>query len=141
MYLNKVFIAGNLTKTPELVALQNGTKVVNFGVATNKTWKNNNGEKQEKVTFHNCKAFGKTAEVIAQYFTKGKPIFIEGEIDNQSYEVDGVKKYKSEILVNSFQFMNDGFKAEKQKEEETGYSDDYSTPMSEDEINPEDIPF
>ena len=142
MYLNKVVIAGNLTKDPELKALPSGMKVVNFSVATNKVWKDANGAKQEKVTFHNCKAFGKTAETIAQYFTKGKPIYLEGEIDNTTSEVEGAKKYKTEVLVQSFQF-NGGDKNESPKQEEKqekvgGYG---VVEYPNDDINPEDIPF
>ncbi|KKW45196.1 MAG: Single-stranded DNA-binding protein [Parcubacteria group bacterium GW2011_GWA2_56_21] len=67
MYLNKAFLYGNLTRDPELKVLPSGGQVVNFGLATNRTYKDKNGAKQEATEFHNIVAFGRTAEVIAQY--------------------------------------------------------------------------
>ena len=74
MYINKVTVLGNLTRDPELKDLPNGTKVVNLSMATNRTWKDTNGSKQEAVDYHSVAAFGKQAEVIAQYCKKGGQI-------------------------------------------------------------------
>ncbi len=106
MYINKAFIYGNLTKDPELKALPSGVPVVSFGVATNRTWKDKNGAKQESVDFHNVVAFQKPAELIHQYLRKGSPIFVEGRIQNRSWDdkVTGEKKYRTEIVVENFQF-------------------------------------
>lgn len=104
MYINKATIYGNLTRDPELKALPSGQSVVNFSVATNKTWKDKSGEKQEQVEYHNIVAFGKTAEVINQYCKKGDGIYVEGSIQTRSWEKDGTKLYKTEILADSFQF-------------------------------------
>ena len=76
---NKVLLMGNLTRDPALKYLPNQTPVVDFGVACNRKYKLQSGEEREEVTFVDCAAFGRTAEVINQYFQKGKPIFIEGE--------------------------------------------------------------
>ena len=73
MYLNKAFLFGNLTRDPELKSLPSGIKVVSFGLATNRTWKDKNGVKQESTTFHNIVSFGKQAEIMAQYLKKGTP--------------------------------------------------------------------
>src|SRR5574344_655583 len=102
MYLNKAFLYGNLTRDPELKALPSGIKVVSFSVATNRTWKDKNGIKQDSTTFHNIVAFGKTAETIAQYLKKGRGIFVEGRIENRSWDDknDGTKKYRSEVVVD-----------------------------------------
>ena len=107
MNINKAFLFGNLTRDPELKSLPSGIKVVSFGVATNRTWKDKNGAKQESVTFHNVVAYGKTAEVIAQYLKKGRSIFVEGRIDNRSWDdkTDGTKKYRTEIIVENFQLV------------------------------------
>lgn len=106
MYLNKATLIGNLTREPELKALPSGMKVTSFSLATNRTWKDNNGVKQEAVEYHNVIAFGKQAEVIAQYCTKGKQLLIEGRIQTRSWEKDEVKHYRTEIVVENFQFGN-----------------------------------
>ena len=104
MYLNKVMIVGNLTKDPELKQLPSGSSVANFSVATNRTWKDSNGAKQEDVEYHNIVIFGKMAETVAQYMRKGSQLMIEGRLQTQSWEKDGVKKYRTEIVAESVQF-------------------------------------
>ena len=105
MYINKAFIYGNITKDVELKTLpSNGQSVVNFSIATNKTWKDKSGEKQEQSEFHNIVVYGKTAELISQYCKKGDPIYIEGSIQTRSWDKDGVKMYKTEIITENFQF-------------------------------------
>lgn len=104
MNLNKVLIIGNITKDLELKATTGGTQVLNFSVATNRTWKDKEGNKQEDSEFHNVVAFGKQAETINQYMHKGDSIYVEGRLQTRSWEADGVKKYKTEIVLESFQF-------------------------------------
>ena len=104
MYLNKVIIVGNLTKDPEIKQLPNGSNVANFSVATNRTWKDSNGAKQEDVEYHNIVIFGKMADTVAQYMRKGSQLMIEGRLQTQSWEKDGVKKYRTEIVAESVQF-------------------------------------
>ena len=106
MYLNKAFLYGNLTRDPELKALPGGTQVVSFGMATNRTYKDKNGSKQEQVEYHNVVAFGRPAEVMAQYLKKGRPVFIEGRIQTRSWDdkATGEKKYRTEIVADNFQF-------------------------------------
>ncbi|MBU6388649.1 single-stranded DNA-binding protein [Patescibacteria group bacterium] len=147
MYLNKVFLYGNLTRDPELKALPSGSQVANFGLATNRTYKDKNGAKQEATEFHNIVAFGRTAEVIAQYCKKGRPIFVEGRITTRSWEgkEDGKKQYRTEIIVENFQFGADGGKggssAGPAHEEQPSPKDDEAIKYPDEEINPEDIPF
>jgi len=156
MYLNKVQIIGNLTRDPELKALPSGSTVVNFSVATNRTWKDANGQKQEAVEYHNIVFFGKSAEIIAQYVFKGHQIYIEGRLSTRSWEKDGVKQYRTEIVGEQFQFGS------KPKDERPGgvyrkpetaakpkgnSFEDYEKKEIDtieyptDDINPEDIPF
>jgi single-strand DNA-binding protein len=105
MYLNKAFLYGNLTKDPEIKALPSGIKVASFGLATSRNWKDKNGVKQESTVFHNVVMFGVQADLAAQYLKKGKPIFVEGRIENRSWDgPDGAKKYRSEVVVENFQF-------------------------------------
>jgi single-strand DNA-binding protein len=106
MYLNKVLLYGNLTRDPEVRALPSGQQVASFALATNRTYKDKNGAKQEVSEFHNVVAFGKQAEVIAQYVKKGRPLYIEGRIQNRSWDdkTSGEKKYRTEIVIENFQF-------------------------------------
>src|SRR3989344_6107523 len=150
MYLNKVFLYGNLTRDPELKALPSGSNVANFGLATNRTYKDKSGAKQEATEFHNVVAFGRTAEVIAQYCKKGRPIFVEGRITTRSWDdkETGKKNYRTEIIVENFQFGADGGKGGAGAGPASSSHDEQQAPSSEgdikypdEEINPEDIPF
>ncbi|MFA5651794.1 MAG: single-stranded DNA-binding protein [Candidatus Paceibacterota bacterium] len=151
MYLNKAFLFGNLTRDPELKSLPSGIKVVSFGLATNRTWKDKNGVKQESTSFHNIVAFGRTAEVMAQYLKKGSSVFVEGRIETRSWDDknDGTKKYRTEIIVDNFQFgpSTGGPRTEgspKTHKEEAPVAKGKQMDTIEyptEEINPEDIPF
>lgn len=149
MYLNKAFLYGNLTRDPELKALPSGSNVVSFGLATNRTYKDKNGAKQEATEFHNIVAFGRTAEVIAQYCKKGRPLFVEGRIQTRSWDdkETGKKNYRTEIVVDNFQFGADAKGAGAPGESRGAASHDEQPAPSEaikypdEEINPEDIPF
>ena len=102
--LNKATIIGNLTRDPESKALPSGITVVNFSIATNRNWKDKEGNKKEEVQFHNCVSFGKQADTIAQYVKKGQQLMVEGRIQTRSWEVEGGKRYATEIMVEQFQF-------------------------------------
>ncbi len=106
MYINKAILYGNLTRDPELKALPSGAKVVEFGMATNRVYKDKDGNNKEEAEFHNIVSFGRQAEVIAQYLKKGSPIFLEGRIRTRNWEAkDGTgKRYKTEIVIDRFQF-------------------------------------
>jgi single-strand DNA-binding protein len=150
MYLNKVFLYGNLTRDPELKSLPGGSQVANFGLATNRSFKDKSGQRQEATEFHNIVAFGRTAEVIAQYCKKGRPIFVDGRITTRSWDdkETGKKNYRTEIVVENFQFGADGGKsgagapAGGSHEEQPAPSDEAGDiKYPDEEINPEDIPF
>jgi single-strand DNA-binding protein len=106
---NKVILMGNLTRDPQLKYLPTQTAVAEFGIAMNRKFKTASGEEREEVTFVDCAAFGRTGEVINQYFQKGKPIFIEGRIKYDSWEdkQGGGKRSKISVVVESFQFVGD----------------------------------
>ena len=104
MYLNKVLLYGNLTRDPEIRALPSGQQVANFSLATNRSYTDKEGRKQELVEYHNVVAFARQAEVIGQYMKKGRPLFIEGRLQTRSWEADGKKNYRTEIVVDNFQF-------------------------------------
>lgn len=106
MYLNKVFLFGNLTRDPEQKSLPNGTAVTNFSLATNRIYKDANGAKQEQVEYHNIVVFGRQAETSAQYLKKGQGVMIEGRITTRSWDdkTSGEKKYRTEIIADAVQF-------------------------------------
>lgn len=147
MYLNKAIIYGNLTRDPELKALPSGSAVASFGVATNRTWKEKDGSKKESTEFHNCVAFGRTAEVIAQYMKKGKPIYVEGRVQTRSWEgkEDGKKQYRTEIVVETFQFGPSGEMSARGSAAESGTTREANEvprqPDQSEEVGAEDIPF
>lgn len=151
MYLNKAMIYGNLTRDPEMKALPSGMQVCSFSVATNRSYNDRDGKRQESVDYHNITAFGKQAEVIAKYLTKGSGVYVEGRLQTNSWEKDGVKQYRTEIIVDKFEFGPKGAGGTS-----SGGSGAAATPSSAaptgggapvlpeyptEDINPEDIPF
>jgi len=146
MNLNKAFIYGNLTRDPEMRALPSGQQVANFSIATNRVYKDKEGNKKEQVEYHNIVAFGRQADLIGQYMKKGKGILVEGRLQTRTWEAEGKKNYRTEIVVENFQFgpgggqgggasRGDDFgdKAPQDQGDAIQYPDE--------EINPEDIPF
>jgi single-strand DNA-binding protein len=107
---NKVLLMGNLTRDPQLKYLPSQSAVVEFGVACNRKFKTAGGDEREEVTFVDVTSFGKQAEVINQYFTKGKAIFIEGRLkyDQWDDKNGGGKRSKLSVVVDNFQFLGDG---------------------------------
>ena len=104
---NKVILMGNLTRDPQLKYLPSQTAVAEFGLACNRKFRTQSGEDREEVLFVDCTAFGKTGEIINQYFTKGKPIFIEGRLKYDSWEdkQGGGKRSKLTVVIDNFQFI------------------------------------
>lgn len=108
-YLNRVTLIGNIGKDPEIKTLQNGMKFVSFSLATNKRYRDNNGEKKEETQWHNIVICGKTAETFENIgIVKGTQLYIEGEITNRSWtdQTTGQKRYTTEINVSSFQILS-----------------------------------
>ncbi|MCX6789120.1 MAG: single-stranded DNA-binding protein [Candidatus Gribaldobacteria bacterium] len=104
MNLNKVFVLGNLTRDPEKKALPSGQAVVNFSIATNRIYLDQNKQKQQEVEYHNVVAFGKSAEIISQYLKKGSMVLIEGRLRTRSWQDQaGVKHYRTEIMTERLQ--------------------------------------
>lgn len=105
---NKVLLMGNLTRDVEVRTLPSGTQqVANFGIAVNRKWRDASGELKEDVTFIDCEAWGKTAENIARFFSKGKPIFLEGRLrlDTWQDKNDGTNRSKLKVVIESFEFI------------------------------------
>jgi single-strand DNA-binding protein len=107
MSVNKAILIGNLGKDPELKYTPGGSAVANFSLATTEKWTGQDGQKNEKTTWHNIVAWGKQAELVKEYLHKGRQVYIEGRIDNRSYDKkDGSGKgYISEVIVQNIQFL------------------------------------
>src|SRR5438046_5829424 len=105
---NKVILAGNLTRDPELRYTPKGTAIAKFGLAINRSWKSESGETREEVTFVDIDAFGKQAEVIGQYFKKGRPILMEGrlKLDTWDDKQTNQKRSRLGVVLEAFQFMD-----------------------------------
>lgn len=107
--LNRAMVIGNLTRDPETRQTTSGQSVCSFGVATNRTWKNQQGEKQEQVEYHNIVAWGKLGEICGQYLVKGKKVYIDGRLQTRDWEgQDGVKRYKTEIVADNMIMLSKG---------------------------------
>ncbi|MDD5326619.1 MAG: single-stranded DNA-binding protein [Phycisphaerae bacterium] len=103
---NKVLLMGNLTRDPQLSYTPNQTAVVDFGLAVNRKWKGQDGQSKEDTCFVDCQAFGRTAENINKYLTKGRPLFVEGRLSFNSWTAqDGSKRSKHRVTVENFQFL------------------------------------
>lgn len=149
MYLNKAMVFGNLTRDPELKALPNGNQVCQLGLATNRVWNDKDGQRQEQTEYHNVTVFGRQAENCSKYLSKGNGAYVEGRLQTRSWEKDGVKQYRTEIIADTVQFgpkgggggvapVAAGAPAGPSKAEDKAPAmPDYPT----EEINPEDIPF
>ena len=105
---NRVILAGNLTRDPELRYTPKGLAISKIGLAINRTWKNEAGETKEEVTFVDVDSFGRQAEVIAQYFKKGRPILIEGRLrlDQWDDKQTGQKRTKLGVILEGFSFVD-----------------------------------
>ncbi len=107
---NKVMLMGNLTRDVEIRHTPSNMAVGNFGIAVNRKYKTQSGEQREEVTFVDCEAWGRTAEVMAQYLSRGRPVFIEGRLKLDQWEDKngGGKRSKLSVVVENFQFINSG---------------------------------
>ena len=107
---NKVMLMGNLTRDVEVRHTPSNMAVGNFGIAVNRKYKTQSGEQREEVTFVDCEAWGRTAEVMAQYLTKGRPVFIEGRLKLDQWEDKngGGKRSRLSVVVENFQFVDSG---------------------------------
>ena len=150
MYLNKALLYGNLTRDPELRALPSGMNVVNFSIATNRTFKDRDGKKQEQTDFHNIVVFGRQADTVNQYLKKGSSVFVEGRMQTRSWEKEGQKMYRTEVVADRVQFgprpsgggggaRSDSGPAE--EHHDSGASGGSGIDYPKDDINPDDIPF
>ncbi|HBU28149.1 TPA: single-stranded DNA-binding protein [Candidatus Uhrbacteria bacterium] len=153
MSLNRAQLIGNLTRDPELRTTPSGQSVVNFGVATNRAFTDREGKKQEQTEFHNVVAWGKLADIISQYLTKGRKVFVEGRLQTREWEgQDGSKRRTTEIVAESMIMLGGAGGGSTNLSAAAAGSTPFSSspteptgaaPVSEhiEEIQVEDIPF
>lgn len=103
---NQAIIMGNLTRDPELRNTPSGQQVASFAVATNRVWNSASGERQEAADFHEIVAWGKLAELSSQYLAKGRKVLVVGRLQTQSWEKDGVKRSRTEIVASDISFLD-----------------------------------
>lgn len=141
---SKAIICGNITRDPELRTTTNGNKVCAFSVAVNRTYKDASGNNQDSVSFIECSAWGKAAEIISQYMKKGSGILVSGRLNQRSWDdkETGKKRSAVEIVVEEFSFV--GGNAEGGSSSNAGGSQDIipdDIPDDAGEVSLDDIPF
>lgn len=145
--VNKVILIGNLGKDPETRYMSNGDAVTNITLATTDTWKDKNGEKQEKTEWHRVTFYRKLAEIAGEYLKKGRPVYIEGRLETRKWtDKDGVERYTTDIIANDMKMLGNRSAGSAAESE----SDNRSTPPAAsagagntggfDELD-DDIPF
>jgi single-strand DNA-binding protein len=156
MDLNKVMIIGRLTRDPEARTTPQGIAVANFSVATGRVWKDDSGNQKESTEFHNVVAWRRLAEICTQYLAKGRQVYIEGHLQTRSWDdQSGQKKYRTEIVADNMIMLGsrtDGGGTSQTVRPAMAYSTPSpaketeapqmaTTPLSDEEIKIEDIPF
>ncbi len=151
MSLNRVQLIGNLTRDPELRQIPGGQTVASFSLATNFSWTDQSGQKQEKAEYHNIVVWRKLAEIVGQYLRKGSKVFIEGRLQTREWEgEDGVKRYRTEIIAENMIMLDrkgemsgmvapsfgGGIKESSNQDEGSGV-----VSVAEDDVTIDDLPF
>lgn len=152
--LNKVQLIGNLTRDPELRYTPNGNAVCTFGIATNRYWTTESGEKREEVDFHKVVAWNKLAELCSQFLTKGRKVYVEGRLSTRNWTgQDGQQKSTTEVVIDDMILLDnkggavpsEGSKASEAPKEpkKTAKKEEDEIPAgkSDEEVMPDDIPF
>ena len=149
--LNRAQIIGNITRDPELKKIPSGTSVASFSIATNHSWKDASGQKQEKAEFHNIVAWGKLAEIVSQYTRKGSKVYVDGRIQTRDWTGDdGVKRYRTEIVAENLIILDSkggsssvGIERDQQaiREKEDIIEGAEDKVKQSDEITVDDLPF
>ena len=151
--INKVILIGNLGRDPETRYSQGGNAVTNFGVATTENWRDRqSGEQQERTEWHNIVCFARLAEIAGEYLKKGSKVYIEGSLRTSSWEQDGQKKYRTEVMARDLQMLDSrgggapsGFESGSESESRSGapatQQADNAPTLSDDDNFDDDIPF
>lgn len=140
--LNRVELIGNLTRDPEIKTTQSGKSIATVGIATNRNWKDSNGEKHEEAEFHNIVCWGKLAEIVGDLLRKGMKVFFAGRLQTRTWEDEsGMKHFRTEIVADDMIILSpkraDGGN---DSSEEVDYEKSGRT-SDDDDISPDDLPF
>ncbi len=137
--LNLVLLIGNLTRDPELRYTANGRAVCDIGLATNRAWKTEAGERKEETEFHRIVVWGKLAETCGQYLKKGRKVYVRGRLTNRSFTgKDGTQKNTTEIIADDLIFLSSAPNSvQEQKAEEAAVSQTTDEPP----VDPDEVPF
>ena len=127
--LNKVMLIGNVGKDPELRYTSSGSPVVGFNIAVNNIYTTADGEKKQDTEWFTVTAWNKLAEIVNQFVVKGMSVYVEGRLKTRSWDDEGIKRYKTEVIASHVQFLS---KVDKTVPAE---------PLETEEIEPEDLPF
>lgn len=140
--INKVIAIGNLGKDPETKYLPSGAAVCNFSIAVSENWKDKQtGEQKERTEWINVEVWGNSAEACAKYLTKGKQVYIEGKLQTDSWEKEGVVKYRTKVRADNVQFLGGKNDRQEQRPPAGGAGDRSSNnPPGPDNFD-DDIPF
>ena len=154
--LNRATLIGNVTKDPQLRYTGKGTAVLSFGIATNRSMQNEDGSYKDLPTYHNIVCWSKTAERVAKNIAKGKKVYVEGRIENRSYEKDGQTRYISEVVADNVIIFDRGGTGQggssfstsaKKSPKKSAPAQDEAEPEGssddslEENVDPNDIPF
>lgn len=136
--MNRVILIGNIGKDPEVITAQNGNKIAKFSIATDESYKDKQGNKVQQSEWHNCVSFGKQAEVIEKYFTKGMKVMVEGKLKTDKWE-DKEKntRYSTNIILQTFEFL--GKPQESSNNQTSQPQEEYQTSGNTGEVD--DLPF
>jgi len=151
MNVNKVVLVGRLTRDPEVRSTSSGQSVTSISIATNRVWKDKNGQKQEQTEYHNIVLWGKLAEISGQYLTKGQEAYFEGRLQTRSYTgKDGVERRTTEVVAENMQFgsrpQGSSAPSERPASQERPNEQKEDIPTinlddEKDEVKIEDVPF
>lgn len=131
--LNKVMLIGNLTRDPEMRYTPQGTAVCTFGIATNRSWTTDTGEKKDEADFHNIVAWNKLAEICAQLLKKGRKVYVEGRLSTRSWQgTDGTQKQRTEVVINDMVILD-------RKDDSAHESIDIPEPGMESQVSPDEV--
>lgn len=145
--LNKVTLMGNLTRDPEVRTTPNGQTVTSFSLALNRSWNDQQGNRQDAVEYIDVVAWGKLGEIVGQYLAKGRRAYVEGRLQTRNWDAqDGSKRYKTEVVASDLIMLdrasdNPGASAPRNQEPVAQVSGAQNSPVETDEISIEDIPF
>lgn len=122
--VNKVILVGHLGQDPEVRHINNGTAVCNLSIATSESWKDKQGNKQERTEWHRCVAWGKLAEICGEYLRKGALVYLEGKLETQKWDKDGETRYTTEVRVEQMRMLSGKRDGERRQSDGYGRQDD-----------------